>query len=37
MNTKLHTATLVAIASPGGLFYGYDLGIISSALLYLDK
>jgi MFS family permease len=37
MNTKLHTATLVAIASLGGLLYGYDLGIISSALLYLDK
>lgn len=37
MSTKFHTTILVAIASLGGLLYGYDLGIISSALLYLDK
>jgi hypothetical protein len=30
MNTKFHTATLVAIASLGGLLFGYDLAIISS-------
>ena len=37
MSSKTYTAILVAIASLGGLLYGYDLGIISSALLYLDK
>jgi len=36
-SSKTYTAVLVAIASLGGLLYGYDLGIISSALLYLDK
>ncbi|MEI6175454.1 MAG: MFS transporter [Verrucomicrobiota bacterium] len=37
MNSKIYTIILVSIASLGGLLYGYDLGIISSALLYLDK
>lgn len=37
MSSKTYTTILVAIASLGGLLYGYDLGIISSALLYLDK
>ncbi|MCW1923154.1 sugar porter family MFS transporter [Luteolibacter arcticus] len=37
MQNKTYTFLLVAIASLGGLLYGYDLGIISSALLYLDK
>lgn len=31
------TLLLVAIASLGGLLYGYDIGIISAALLYLGK
>src|SRR6478752_6327570 len=35
MNAKPHTTLLVLIASLGGLLYGYDLGIISAALLYL--
>lgn len=37
MNPKTYNLTLVSIASLGGLLYGYDLGIIASALLYLDK
>ena len=37
MTTKTYASILIAIASLGGLLYGYDLGIISSALLYLDK
>lgn len=37
MKSKTYTIILVAIASLGGLLYGYDLGIISTALLYLDK
>ena len=31
------TLILAAVASLGGLLYGYDLGIISAALLYLGK
>lgn len=30
MNSKIYTIILVAIASLGGLLYGYDLGIILS-------
>jgi SP family myo-inositol transporter-like MFS transporter 13 len=37
MTKKTTNLLLVAIAGLGGLLYGYDLGIISSALLYLDK
>jgi MFS family permease len=37
MKTKTYITLLVAIAGLGGLLYGYDIGIISSALLYLDK
>lgn len=37
MNSKTYTTLLVAIAALGGLLYGYDLGIIGTALLYLDK
>ncbi|MEO5715166.1 MAG: MFS transporter [Luteolibacter sp.] len=35
MTHKRHTILLVLVASLGGLLYGYDLGIISAALLYL--
>jgi len=37
MSSKIYTIILISIASLGGLLYGYDLGIISSALLYLGK
>ena len=37
MKSKTYTGLLVAIAALGGLLYGYDLGIIGTALLYLDK
>lgn len=36
MNTKTK-GLLIAIASLGGLLYGYDLGIIGTALIYLNK
>lgn len=36
MNTRTKTL-LIAIASLGGLLYGYDLGIIGTALIYLNK
>jgi SP family myo-inositol transporter-like MFS transporter 13 len=37
MQTRNHTLLLTAIAALGGLLYGYDIGIIGTALLYLDK
>jgi MFS family permease len=37
MKSKTYTSLLIAIAALGGLLYGYDLGIIGTALLYLDK
>jgi MFS transporter, SP family, solute carrier family 2 (myo-inositol transporter), member 13 len=37
VKTRSHIAFLVAIAGLGGLLYGYDIGIIGTALLYLDK
>src|SRR6218665_3800774 len=36
MNSRTKTL-LIAIASLGGLLYGYDLGIIGTALIYLNK
>lgn len=37
MNRKNYLGLLVAVAGLGGLLYGYDIGIIGTALLYLDK
>lgn len=37
MKPKSYTIILVSIAALGGILYGYDLGIIGIALLYLDK
>ena len=37
MQTRNYTLLLTAIAALGGLLYGYDIGIIGTALLYLDK
>jgi len=36
-SSSTYSRLLVAIAALGGLLYGYDLGIIGAALLYLDK
>jgi sugar porter (SP) family MFS transporter len=37
MTPRLYTALLLFIAGMGGFLYGYDIGIIGAALLYLDK
>ncbi|MFA5263272.1 MAG: MFS transporter [Opitutaceae bacterium] len=37
MKSKSHLVLLTAIAGLGGLLYGYDIGIIGTALLYLDR
>lgn len=37
MKARGHLLLLTAIAGLGGLLYGYDLGIIGTALLYLDR
>ena len=37
MHPKTQTFLVVCIAALGGILYGYDLGIIGIALLYLDK
>jgi MFS family permease len=37
MKSRNYLILLGAIAGLGGLLYGYDLGIIGTALLYLDK
>jgi sugar porter (SP) family MFS transporter len=37
MNQKTYTFLLLFIAGMGGFLYGYDVGIIGAALLYLDK
>ena len=37
MNSRCYILFLTSIAGLGGLLYGYDLGIIGTALLYLDK
>jgi len=37
MKSRSYLVLLVSIAALGGLLYGYDIGIIGTALLYLDK
>jgi MFS family permease len=37
MKDKSYLVRLTAIAGLGGLLYGYDIGIIGTALLYLDR
>lgn len=37
MNTRTYSALLLFIAGMGGFLYGYDIGIIGAALLYLNK
>lgn len=37
MSPRLYTALLLFIAGMGGFLYGYDIGIIGAALLYLNK
>lgn len=37
MPPRLYTALLLFIAGLGGFLYGYDIGIIGAALLYLNK
>jgi SP family myo-inositol transporter-like MFS transporter 13 len=37
MSPRLYTALLLFISGMGGLLYGYDIGIIGAALLYLGK
>jgi len=37
MTPRLYTALLLFISGMGGLLYGYDIGIIGAALLYLGK
>lgn len=37
MTPRLYTALLLFIAGMGGFLYGYDIGIIGAALLYLNK
>ena len=37
MSPRLYTLLLLFISGMGGLLYGYDIGIIGAALLYLGK
>jgi len=37
MNHRTYTALLLFISGMGGFLYGYDIGIIGAALLYLNK
>lgn len=37
MKSRKYLVLLTSVAGLGGLLYGYDLGIIGTALLYLDK
>jgi hypothetical protein len=37
LSTAAYGRLVLAIAGPGGLLYGVDLGIIAAALLYLSK
>jgi SP family myo-inositol transporter-like MFS transporter 13 len=37
MNPRIYTALLLFVAGTGGFLYGYDIGIIGAALLYLNK
>lgn len=37
MKSRNYLVLLTSVAGLGGLLYGYDLGIIGAALLYLDK
>ena len=37
MTPRTYTALLLFIAGMGGFLYGYDIGIIGAALLYLNK
>ena len=37
MNPRTYTALLLLISGMGGFLYGYDIGIIGAALLYLNK
>lgn len=37
MNPRRYTALLLFISGMGGFLYGYDIGIIGAALLYLNK
>lgn len=37
MTPRIYTALLLFIAGMGGFLYGYDVGIIGAALLYLNK
>jgi len=37
MSPRFYTALLLFIAGMGGFLYGYDIGIIGAALLYLNK
>ncbi len=37
MSPRLYTSLLLFISGMGGLLYGYDIGIIGAALLYLGK
>lgn len=36
-NKMLHTAMIVIFASIGGVLYGYDIGVIGGALLFMQK
>lgn len=37
MTPRIYTALLLFISGMGGFLYGYDIGIIGAALLYLNK
>jgi SP family myo-inositol transporter-like MFS transporter 13 len=37
MSPRVYTALLLLVAGLGGFLYGYDIGIIGAALLYLNK
>ena len=37
MNTKTYSKYLLIMSGIGGLLYGVDLGVISSALPYIEK
>ena len=37
MTSRTYTALLLLISGMGGFLYGYDIGIIGAALLYLNK